>query len=319
MASKEALVDPATWKLLGRYGLDVALSVRPSDVERVPAWATLAAEHKVTALLWPMIADEQGRWLSTSNAETFATFVREVKTRAPHLGIALDLEPPFAVVRAALDGGFRAAAALLAEGRATSEQAAGRETIEALCCELSGASGGVTLAVVPFVLADGDQVGAWGRVFGAPFGLSVTRVNAMLYTTLVEGYSKGLVRREDACALLAAGCAAAVRHFGSKSAVSLGAVGSGALGDEPVYAEPAALAEDVAIALAAGVRDIWLFDLGGVLNRSRPEEWLSAFTRPPDSFAPPRKTWRSRMLLGALVASGFGLSVSFKGPFWPKP
>ena len=53
----------------------------------------------------------------------------------------------------------------------------------------------------------------------------------MLYTSLIAGYSRGVLGREDALALLAWGCRAAARRFGPRAGASLGAVGKGALGD----------------------------------------------------------------------------------------
>lgn len=308
-APAEALSDAATWRLLSRFGLEAAIAVRPRCVDEAAGWARRAAENGVRAALWPMIEDADGRWLSAVNAERFGVFVREVRARAPEAGVVLDLEPPFAMVRGALDGRRGATRELLGLVKETEARRAGRGRIEALCRELRGDRARVTLAVVPFVLVD-RGAGGWGRVFGAPWGLAADHVNVMAYTTLVEGYSRGALRREDARALLAEGCRAAVERFGARASVSLGAVGAGALGDEPVYSDPGALADDAAIATAAGVTDLWLFDLGGVLSRGAPEVWLSAFVRPEVRGAAPRATARSRGAIAALWAASVGLDAA---------
>ncbi|MEZ4303061.1 MAG: hypothetical protein R3B70_49510, partial [Polyangiaceae bacterium] len=72
----------------------------------------------------------------------------------------------------------------------------------------------------------------------------------------------------------------------------------------------AALADDVAIALACGVRDLWLFDLGGVLARGGPEVWLRALVDPSPAAAPPAPTARSRALSAAMWAAGAALSLA---------
>ena len=309
MAPAEALSDAATWRLLARFGLEAAIAVRPRSAEEAAGWARRARESGVRAALWPMIEDGDGRWLSAVNARPFAAFVREVRARAPEAGVVLDLEPPLPIVRGALDGKRGAARELFGLARETEARRAGRRAIEELCRELCGDGARVTLGVVPFVLADrGDR--GWGRVFGAPWGLAADHVNVMLYTTLLEGYSRGVLRREDARALLADGCRAAAARFGARASVSVGAVGAGALGDEPVYSEPAALADDAAIATAAGVTDLWLFDLGGVLSRGAPEAWLSAFVRPEMCGAAPRATARSRGAIAALWAASLGLEAA---------
>ena len=309
MAPAEALRDAATWRLLARFDLDAAIAVRPHHAEEAVGWVERARESGVRAALWPMIEDGEGRWLSAVNAGPFAAFVREVRARAPGADVVLDLEPPFALVRGALDGRPGAARGLLSLARETEGRRAGMEVIGALCRELREEGARITLGVVPFVLADRGERG-WGRVFGGPRGLAADHVNVMLYTTLVEGYSRGLFRREDARALLAEGCRAAAERFGARASVSVGAVGAGALGDEPVYADAAALADDVAIALAAGVRDLWLFDLGGVLSRGAPERWLTAFTRPGALGELPRATLRSRGAIAALWAASLGIGAA---------
>jgi hypothetical protein len=124
----------------------------------------------------------------------------------------------------------------------------------------------------------------------------------MLYTSILEGWSHGLLRRADALALGAAGCAASRARFGAKAGASLGAVGPGAFGDEPVYRSPGELAEDVGAARAEGVDDLALFDLGGVLRRPPAEAWLEAFTTAPARPAP--ETRRAHAALLALQVTG---------------
>jgi hypothetical protein len=55
----------------------------------------------------------------------------------------------------------------------------------------------------------------------------------------------------------------------------------GALGDEPVYRAVRELREDVAAARAAGIEDLSLFDLGGVLARPPAEAWIEALVETP--------------------------------------
>ncbi len=119
----------------------------------------------------------------------------------------------------------------------------------------------------------------------------------MLYTSILEGWARGMLDRGDALALLGWSCRTAARRFGAIAGASLGAVGSGAFGDEPTYRSPAELADDVAVARAAGVDDLALFDLGGVLRRPPAEAWLDPFTaRLPlsrDDAHAPWITWRA--------------------------
>lgn len=309
MVPADVLGEPATWRLLARYSLEAALAVRPADVEAVGAWDERAREHGVRAALWPMIEDGAGRWLSIANAGAYRDFLRAVRGRAPGAEVVLDLEPPLPLVRGALDGRWGAARGLLSLLRAGEARAEGERVIASICEEARAGGAALTLAVVPFVLFDAEGRPGWARLFGPTAPLPATRVNAMLYTTLIEGYSRGALRRDDALALLAEGCEAAVSRFGGRAAVSLGAVGTGALGDEPVYPDPAALAVDVAVAEASGVSDLWLFDLGGVLSRGAPERWLDAFVAPGSGRRPAPRSARARAVAAALRAAGRALAA----------
>lgn len=309
-APLEALRDAATWRLLGRHGLEVALAVRPAGVSLVAELVGLSREHGVRAALWPMIEDRAGRWLSVSNAALFAELVREVRAQARDAPVVLDLEPPFPLVRGALDGDRGALSGLFSLVRESPERLTGERVMAALCSEIVASGAELTLGVVPFVMFDSaGRSGGWGRLCGAPWELPATGVNVMLYTSLIEGYSMGILRRDDARALLAEGCRAAVARLGERASVSIGAVGAGALGDEPVYPDPAALADDAAIAHAAGARDVWLFDLGGVLSRGAPERWLEAFVAPPQLVSLPRSTVRARAVAAALWGAGRALGL----------
>lgn len=304
-ARGEVLRDAATWRLLARHGLEAAVAVRPHHVDEVARWADAARAAGVRTSVWPMIEDHEGRWLSVKNVGPFASFVREVRRAAPGTELVLDLEPPFPLVRGALDGSKRAMMGLLALARDTEARRAGQLAIARLCDEAIAAGSAIMIAVVPFVLFDGPgSDGAWARLCGAPRDLPAARLNVMLYTSLIEGYSRGALRREDARALLAEGCRASVAAFGERACVSLGAAGPGALGDEPVYADPAALAEDVAIAVGEGVSDLWLFDLGGVLARGAPEPWIEALTGVGARSVVAPSTPRSRAASAAMWAMG---------------
>ncbi|WP_437320613.1 hypothetical protein [Sorangium sp. So ce385] len=313
----EVVRAPGTLALLRRYGLELAIAVRPQTAAGLPDLAAACADAGVGVAVWPMIADEDGRWASAGNAAAFGAFVARLLDALDARGlaaaeVAVDLEPPIQDVRRALDGG-RGAIALVGGGvRGARAGAAGRDArwrdAQRAYIELAGAIHGrgvaTSAAVVPLVLADGPA-GGWERILGTPVSTPPWgRVGAMLYTSLFEGYSRGALGRDDAVALLAWGCGAAARRFGPRAGASVGAVGRGALGDEPVYRSVAELREDVAVAVTAGVQDLALFDLGGVLARPPAEAWLEAFVAPPREPRLPRATLRARGAVAAAALVG---------------
>ena len=128
-------------------------------------------------------------------------------------------------------------------------------------------------------------------------------MNIMMYSSLVEGWSKGVLDRTRSMRALQEVARLSVAKYGDGASLSLGLVGTGAFANEPVYRSPRELREDVAIARAAGVRDLCLFDLGGVTRRPHSGTWLDAFaddeTRAPPFASSPRSVealrWISRI------------------------
>jgi hypothetical protein len=173
-------------------------------------------------------------------------------------------------------------------------------------------------AFAPPVLLDPPDKRAWQRLLGTPIdGLGWASAGPMLYTSLFEGWSRGLVDREGARALLARGCVAARDRFGPAAAASLGCVGPGALETEPLYRSLAELVDDVAVARAAGLDDLALFDLGGIFKRAArgappPEAWLDAFVEAPAASTVPELSVPLRALLGA----GAFAARLLPGPSW---
>lgn len=294
----EEVTRPRTISLLRRHDLELVLAVRPWQLRELPAVARALRDAAVPVSVWPMLADDEGRWASAQNAASFVRLVRTTTDALAAAGAAprevlLDLEPPFTHARALAatggsgseresgGGGARAFFGLgAARPRSTSAadmDAASRELASAVG-ELHARGIATASAVWPLVALDPPGARGWQALLGTPVdALATGRVSVMMYTSILEGWSRGAIRRRDATALLAAASARVTRRWGEAAGMSLGCVGTGALIDEPVYRDPSELAEDVAIACAAGSRDLSLFDLGGVLSREPAEAWLDAF------------------------------------------
>lgn len=289
------LVERETIALLAKYKLEVVLAVRPWNLVELPEVAKTLAGEGVALSVWPMLADEEGRWASVHNASSFAKLtletcdVLEAKGKAPR-DVLFDLEPPFAQARTLAsmgasrsrspEGLARFAAGL---SRATNKELEGAastfaETVGAL--HARGIS--TSMAVWPLVALDPPGERAWQSLLGTPVdALGTSHVSVMMYTSILEGWSRGTLRRRDTTALLAAATLRTVRRWGATAGVSLGCVGTGAFEDEPIYRDPTELAEDVAVARAAGCDELTLFDLAGVLSRGPAEAWLDAFALSP--------------------------------------
>jgi hypothetical protein len=274
----EEVTRRRTLELLRRYRLEIVLAVRPWQLGELARVAATLKDEDIALSVWPMIADEDGRWASVHNAEPFFAFVCATcdaleKAGAPARDILLDLEPPFADARALADARFLR----IARRAPRSDFAAAARTFARGVADLRDRGITTSSAVWPLVALDPPGASGWQSLLGTPVdALSADHVSVMMYTSIIAGWSRGAIRRRDAALLLSAACARVVRRHGDRGGISLGCVGTGAFLDEPVFRSPAELAEDAAIARASGVPSIALFDLGGVLARDPPEAWLDA-------------------------------------------
>jgi hypothetical protein len=276
----EEVARPRTIMLLRRHGLELVLAVRPWQLAELVDVARQLRDDGVPVSIWPMLSDDEGRWASAHNAASFVTFVRRTADTLEAAGLTpgevlLDLEPPFVHARALATGGLGSA-----RPRTTSAAAmdAASSELEAAVLALHARGIATASAVWPLVALDPRGARGWQSLLGTPVdALATGRVSVMMYTSILEGWSRGAVRRRDATALLAAASARVTSRWGPSAGMSLGCVGTGALLDEPIYRGPSELAEDVALARAGGCMDLSLFDLGGVLRREPAEAWLDAF------------------------------------------
>lgn len=288
----DELVRPRTIELLRRHRLELVLAVRPWQLGELPRVARALGD--VPLSVWPMLSDEMGRWASAKNAEKFAAFVRNVCDVHEPGEILVDLEPPFSDARVLSNALPRGIARIAGRGAITQESFAEAEAVlGALVAELRARGIATSAAVWPLVALDPPGAHAWQALLGTPVdALAPDRVSVMMYTSILEGWSRGALRRRDTTELLEGATSRVLRRWGARGGISLGCVGTGAFEDEPVYRSPDELAEDAAIARAAGCTDLSLFDLGGVLAREEPEAWLDAFTA---ADGPPRsRTRRSK-------------------------
>jgi hypothetical protein len=308
----ETLAAPATVALLRRFGVDPILAVWPATVADAREAAARFVGAGLRPALWPMLADADGRWIGAANAAAFCAFAEDLARAHAGLEIVLDLEPPIESVRVTLASRAVNAHLLPSTAGAAAFRAA-RDRIAGLADRLHAHGATVSAAVTPPVLLDvPGAIPGWQERLGTPVdGIAWDHVSPMLYTSIIEGWSRGLLARRDARALLAWGCRASAQRFGPIAGASLGAVGTGAFGDEPTYRSAAELADDVAVARGAGVDDLALFDLGGVLRRPPAEAWLTAFTAVEAAGPAPEaiRSGRARALVAAMRVAGAAFAL----------
>lgn len=295
--SLDDLLAAETLALLADAGVLVYVAMPPARAGRADEVVGRLREAGARVGLWPLLDEADGYWPNVWNGERFAASCRELLERLERIDLVpdellIDLEPPFDVAKQVLrlrlprprrfdPGGAAALARLTAD-------------VAELCP--------VVATVAPLVCGPGGR--GWQRLLGTPVDeLALARVFVMAYTSLVEGYGRGLLRRRDCEALLACWTRNARASFGDLAAIAVGVAGTGALGDERLYRDASELARDAAIARASGCDHLALFSLEGILGRPDRDAWFAALaTSTP--VAPPSPSLRARALLGALAGAG---------------
>lgn len=239
--------------------------------------------------IWPLLSEKQGYWPSERNAASYFERVAQVLAaleagKVKPAWLAVDLEPPIDQVTYLLRAASRVPFALyelflenLERERFDASTRAFTEGI-ALVHDQGVATLGVTLPFAAHDLRDGDPF--WQDLLEAPWAsVPWDRAGIMAYGSMVAGYSRGWLSEEDVRALHYRLFLHMAAKFGPRAHVSLGLTGTGVLGDEPVYEDPAALAFDVSAARAAGIEDIAIFCLEGLVGREDAGHWIESVTR----------------------------------------
>jgi len=305
------LCSVRTLRPLAERGIQLLVATTPEDAAGLSSVIGTCRELGVSVGAGAMLERAAGRWPNVENLERWRAFTeRTLETLAARdllpETLAVDLEPPMHE----LDGALHGSARVL--GRWTRRRGVGRARAElSTFVEGMRARGlEVLAATIPAVLADPKTRRGWQRALGTPVDrVGFDRVSPMAYTSLFAGYSRGLIRREDALSLLAMCARASRARWGDRAGICLGTTGPGVLGDEPAWDTAEMLAEDVAEARAAGVEDIAVFDLTGMLARRPVERWLDALVETEPAPRSRRLTPRAAVVTGAVRAASLAFAL----------
>ncbi|HOL17999.1 MAG TPA: hypothetical protein PLY40_06900 [Bacillota bacterium] len=235
--------------------------------------------------LWPTLPDSLGYWPHEGNAPEFSDYVREIfqwarneKVEVPWL--AVDLETPYYqwqdINRA--HGAKKVSLTLRHywNNRNRLRFAEAAKTYSALQQFLREQGCRTLVPVLPLLELDllkgGVKLQDYLETPVTPVPWDV--ISVMQYNSMFIGYSRGLIKPADARWHLYMLCLNARRVLGERASISLGTTSTGKLGNEPYYASPAEMLPDVEAALAAGITDIAVFCLEGILKAPQPEAWF---------------------------------------------
>lgn len=283
------LGHPSTRRLLARYGLFPLIALPPDGQTAATrrALERLGADG-IPVGLWPLLTDEAGYWPSAHNLPVFIERVREALAFTAGIpggirALAVDLEPPVAVMRRLLEGPrwpVLAAGVLSGGVGARTRFIDAERRLSGLLRDLA-ADRIETLAAIlpPLVLDLFAERRVWQGLFRTPMlPRAFDVISPMLYSSILKAVFP-CVGQTGARACLHVLTRRLVRLRGSGGAcVSLGLVGMGKLVGEPTLSDPQELMDDVRAVVSGGASDLALFSLEGVMCQSHPERWLDVFT-----------------------------------------
>lgn len=296
--------------LLAEFSAGVGVSVPEGSLsdENAAAFRDIKAAG-VEFAFWPLLEREKGYFPNEANVPAYAEMVRGLIAWADDNGvlpdmIAVDLELPLEQISAFLGpqegGGGRRVLDMLKENLNPERFREARCGLIELNSWIRSRGIRTIAAVLPWVAIElfGEGETVQDMMETPVSGIDWDLISPMLYVSMFEGMTGGRVSVLDANSLVYETTVRLRNKYGGRAAVSLGVTGTGVLGNEPTFETVEELMVGVEASLAAGTRDISIYNLEGVVSREDPRSWLEALRAARPRI--PARSARVVRILGAL-------------------
>ncbi len=290
-----------------RAGVAVALYPASLTTDNAAALRELKSAG-IELAYWPLMEREQGYFPGERNVAEYRRMVDNLLDWADRRSVlpdmlAVDLEPPIQQMHGVASASTRLSKFLGVYGAARDNLDRGRylsakASLDGLNRSVQGRGIRTLTAVMPWVALEleGEHELLQDMSETPVSGIGWDIISPMLYVTMLS--AGGAMNTRDANWLVYDSCLRLRHKFGGRAGVSLGLTGPGILEHEPTFRVPEEILVGVQAALAAGVRDITVYSLEGVLARRSPAAWFTALRS-----AQPRVPERSEKVAAALTAA----------------
>lgn len=307
---QEVVMREEVVNLLKKYNVNLSIATPYGSLDE--KWANFLRyyeEQGVEVALWLLLPDSLGYWPSERNADEFSQYLDEVfqfaklhNLKVPW--IAVDLEMPIyqgeKVLRSPRGKKLIELLKIRRENKNLKRFKIATKKYEEIQDKINNFGAKTLVAAHHFVLDDVEADGVrFQDIMETP--VSVVKwdvVSFMIYNSMNVGYTRGFISPADAHYLLYDYAIQAKKHFQNAAGVSIGVTDIGKLGDEPYYQEPYQMIHDVEATKAAGILDIAIYNMEGVLKAKNPADWFEIVLNTPAKVPPP--TLRAKILKGLL-------------------
>ncbi len=306
--SPERIVQEA-FDLISKYkpGLNIAIFPETLNDENVSALACLR-ESGVEIAFWILLKPDDGYFPNERNMSVFCSHAKEIVSKAVEAGVtpdyvAVDLEMPadqiFGLFNASPVGKLKGVVRLLRENIDPIRFVSARENLSEFVGWVRSRGIKTIAAILPWVALELEGQGNLIQNFmETPVGgINWDVISPMWYSSMFEGSTKGIISQQVANRMAFESSLGLRFRYGDKAGISVGVTGTGILGTEKTFESVGELVESIGAALAAGIRDISVYNLEGVVTRDDPEIWMSEIIA-----AKPRVPKKNRLLSQSLSA-----------------
>jgi hypothetical protein len=274
--------------LLSEFSAGVSVAVPEGSLsdENAKAFRDIKAAG-VELTFWPLLGREKGYFPNEANVPAFTKMVHELIEWAEGNGalpdmVAFDLELPLEQIPVLLGsetgGGVKRTLDMLSENLNPQRYREARSGLIELNSRIRSRGMRTIAAVLPWVALElfGDGEIIQDLMETPVAGIDWDLISPMLYVSMFEGMTGGRISAFDANSLVYEAVVRLRNKYGGRAAVSLGVTGKGVLGNEPTFETVEDLMVGVEASLAAGARDISIYNLEGLVSRPNPRSWLEA-------------------------------------------
>lgn len=310
--SPSELSNPRIIELLKKYNVNLQIALPYKSFNA--SWIDFLKRYQdkeIEITLWALLSDELGYWPNERNVDEFSRYIEKIleclsKSNIKIPWIAIDLEAPIyqhnSLVKAStLEKPFLLRK-IIKDNKNEKRFRESTLKYKELNKKIHQYGAKTIVASQPLVIEDLSMHSTKLQdIMETPVTVVPWDViSFMIYNSMFVGYSRGLFSYSDARYLLYEYSLIAKKFLKEGASVSLGVTDVGKLGNEPFYEEPKFLVPDIEAAKSAGISDICIFNLEGILKRGRPEDWFEVILNTPPK--KPKPTLKGKLIRKILQA-----------------